>query len=358
MTTRPIEFSDDGKELYWLDSRGRDKAAVVAQDMASGAHARACRRRAGGFFDALIQKPVSLPPLAASSTYLRRRLARARCRLCRRFRGDRETLGRRCPVGAAVQRHAQLARLCRARCRARPVSSTTIAPAKKGRMLFVTRPALAGGAAGADAAGRRHARATASISSATCRARASTRRHAGADGAAGARRAVGRATSGRFNSAHQWLANRGYAVLSVNFRGSTGFGKAFVNAANLEWGGKMHDDLIDAVDWAIAQKHRRAEQGRDLRRKLRRLRGAGRRDLHAGEIRLRHRRVRHLQPEHHRSNTIPTYWKPWTDGVEGADGRLHHGRGPEIPGGAFAAQSRRPHRAAAADRARAQTTCA
>ena len=36
MTTRPVEFSDDGKELYWLDSRGRDKAAVVAQDMATG----------------------------------------------------------------------------------------------------------------------------------------------------------------------------------------------------------------------------------------------------------------------------------------------------------------------------------
>jgi dienelactone hydrolase len=52
---------------------------------------------------------------------------------------------------------------------------------------------------------------------------------------------------------HQWLANRGYAVLSVNSRGSTGFGKAFVNAANLEWAGRMHDDLIDAVDWAIAQ---------------------------------------------------------------------------------------------------------
>jgi len=50
---------------------------------------------------------------------------------------------------------------------------------------------------------------------------------------------------------HQWLANRGYAVLSVNFRGSTGFGKGFINAGNLEWGRKMHDDLIDAVDWAI-----------------------------------------------------------------------------------------------------------
>ena len=52
---------------------------------------------------------------------------------------------------------------------------------------------------------------------------------------------------------NQWLANRGYAVLSVNFRGSTGFGKDFTNAGNGEWAGKMHDDLIDAVDWAVKQ---------------------------------------------------------------------------------------------------------
>lgn len=56
-----------------------------------------------------------------------------------------------------------------------------------------------------------------------------------------------------FNSHHQWLANRGYAVLSVNFRGSTGFGKAFVNAGDEEWGRRMDDDLLDAVDWAIAR---------------------------------------------------------------------------------------------------------
>jgi dipeptidyl aminopeptidase/acylaminoacyl peptidase len=54
-----------------------------------------------------------------------------------------------------------------------------------------------------------------------------------------------------YNSYHQWLANRGYAVLAVNFRGSTGFGKAFISAGDLEWGRKMHDDLIDAVDWAV-----------------------------------------------------------------------------------------------------------
>jgi acylaminoacyl-peptidase len=52
---------------------------------------------------------------------------------------------------------------------------------------------------------------------------------------------------------HQWLANRGYAVLVVNYRGSNGFGKAHVNAGIGEWGGKMHDDLIDAINWAIAE---------------------------------------------------------------------------------------------------------
>lgn len=54
-----------------------------------------------------------------------------------------------------------------------------------------------------------------------------------------------------FNPTHQWLANRGYAVLSVNFRGSTGFGKRFVNAGDRQWSKAMHDDLIDAVQWAI-----------------------------------------------------------------------------------------------------------
>jgi len=49
----------------------------------------------------------------------------------------------------------------------------------------------------------------------------------------------------------QWLANRGYAVLQINFRGSTGYGKEFLNAGDKEWGGKMHDDLVDAVQWAV-----------------------------------------------------------------------------------------------------------
>jgi dipeptidyl aminopeptidase/acylaminoacyl peptidase len=56
-----------------------------------------------------------------------------------------------------------------------------------------------------------------------------------------------------YNTLHQMLADRGYAVMSVNYRGSTGFGKAFINAGNMEWAGKMHDDVIDSVNWLVEQ---------------------------------------------------------------------------------------------------------
>ena len=56
-----------------------------------------------------------------------------------------------------------------------------------------------------------------------------------------------------YNPEAQWLANRGYASLQVNYRGSTGYGKEFLSAGDREWGGKMHDDLVDAVQWAIKQ---------------------------------------------------------------------------------------------------------
>ena len=56
-----------------------------------------------------------------------------------------------------------------------------------------------------------------------------------------------------YDPVHQLMTNRGYATISVNYRGSVGFGKAFVNAANGEWAGRMHDDLIDVVEWAVEQ---------------------------------------------------------------------------------------------------------
>lgn len=56
-----------------------------------------------------------------------------------------------------------------------------------------------------------------------------------------------------FSPMAQWLANRGYVVLQVNFRGSTGYGKHYLNAGNREWGGRMQQDLLDAKKWAIEQ---------------------------------------------------------------------------------------------------------
>jgi dipeptidyl aminopeptidase/acylaminoacyl peptidase len=58
-----------------------------------------------------------------------------------------------------------------------------------------------------------------------------------------------------FDPQAQWLANRGYLCMQVNYRGSTGYGKSFVNAGDREWGAKMQDDLLDAVRWAIDRGH-------------------------------------------------------------------------------------------------------
>lgn len=56
-----------------------------------------------------------------------------------------------------------------------------------------------------------------------------------------------------FRTEVQWLANRGYVCLQVNFRGSTGYGKAFSRAGHKEWGGKMHTDLVDAIEFAVGK---------------------------------------------------------------------------------------------------------
>jgi dipeptidyl aminopeptidase/acylaminoacyl peptidase len=53
------------------------------------------------------------------------------------------------------------------------------------------------------------------------------------------------------NGTAQWFSNRGYAVLQINFRGSTGYGKKYVNAGDRQWAGAMHTDLLDGKDWAV-----------------------------------------------------------------------------------------------------------
>ncbi len=79
-----------------------------------------------------------------------------------------------------------------------------------------------------------------------------------------------------YSPEHQWLANRGYAVLSVNYRGSSGFGQKFLGAGDQEWGGKMNDDLVDAVRWAGGSEDRRSLEGGHRGGGLRRVCGPGR----------------------------------------------------------------------------------
>jgi dipeptidyl aminopeptidase/acylaminoacyl peptidase len=247
--TRAIEFSDDGRELYWLDSRGRDTAAVVAQDLESGA-LRVLAEDQRADFARLLLDPVTQRPVAAEATFERTRWQV----LDSDYEDDFKHLTRQSPGDLAITSMSQDRRnwivayvrddapleyfhYDRHRRWARRLFSST--RALEGAPLVAMEPVIIPARDGLELV---------SYLSRPRNARPGTRLpmvllvHGGPWS-----RDVWRLSPG-----HQWLANRGYAVLSVNFRGSTGFGKAFVNAANLEWAGKMHDDLIDAVDWAIA----------------------------------------------------------------------------------------------------------
>jgi dipeptidyl aminopeptidase/acylaminoacyl peptidase len=250
MGTRPIHFSDDGKELFWLDSRGRDKAALVAQDLARGTTRLIAEDTKADIVEVALE-PSSYRPIAAASVFARKRwhvidpaYGEDYARLAQASTGDLAAAdfsqdGRNCVVyyeqDAAPGHFYHYDRT-----------------SKRAQFLFTRRPAL-------------EKVPLVPMEPVVLRARDGLElvcylsRPSGGEkdkplplvlfvhGGPWARDSWG------FYPTHQWLANRGYAVLSVNYRGSTGLGKAFVNAANLEWAGKMHDDLIDAVDWAIAQ---------------------------------------------------------------------------------------------------------
>lgn len=250
MSTRPIEFSDDGKELYWLDSRGRDKAAVVVQDMATGALRSLAEDDRADFFE-LALEPLSYRPIAAASTFTRKQwhvidptYAEDHAFLTKVSSGDL--------MGASLSDDKQHWVVYYEQ-DAAPGRFLYYDRAKRdARFLFTRRPALENVPLVPMEPVVVRARDGLELVCYLSRPRDANQNKPLAmvllvHGGPWARDSWG------LYPTHQWLANRGYAVLSVNFRGSTGLGKAFVNAANLEWAGKMHDDLIDAVDWAIAQ---------------------------------------------------------------------------------------------------------
>jgi dipeptidyl aminopeptidase/acylaminoacyl peptidase len=250
MTTKPIEFSDDGRELYWLDSRGRDKAAVVAQDMATGATRVLAEDARADIVEAPLE-PTSYRPIAAASMFTRttwhvidRDYADDVAYLSKLSDGDLRSIhlsdDKRHAVvyferDSAPGRYAYYNRT-----------------EKKARVLFSMRPELENAPLVPMEPAVLRTRDGLPLVCYLSRPR---------DWQRGKPIPMVLLVHGgpwardvwALYPTHQWLADRGYAVLSVNYRGSTGFGKAFVNSANLEWGGRMHDDLIDAVDWAISR---------------------------------------------------------------------------------------------------------
>ena len=271
-TTAPLGYTADGKTLYWVDARGRDTAALLAQDVASGQTTVVAQDRRADITDGLFDpqtgrvqgyavnylksEPVALDPaLKPDLDFLQREIS-GEFAITSRTDADDKWL-------VAVDNVT-----------APPAVHLYDRKAKKLSKLYDVRPELTGAPLVPMQAHEIKTRDGLTMVS-YLTVPASVQNPAPADAQGKPRQAVPMvllvhggpwARDGYgYNSYHQWLANRGYAVLSVNFRGSTGFGKNFTNAGDLQWGRKMHDDLLDAVQWAVqrgvAQKDKVAIMG-------------------------------------------------------------------------------------------------
>lgn len=254
LTTSPQGFTTDGKTLYWNDSRGRDTAALVAQDVAGGTTrvvAQDARADiASGLFDVRTGQVQAYEVDFLKHEYvaLDKDVKADLDHLKREMKGDFQVRSR---TDADDKWIVDLD----------PVSAppSTWLYERKGKRLtklFTARPELEGAPLVPMFPQEIKARDGLNLVSYL-----SLPKSADPSGSGKAARPVpmvllvhggpwARDTYG-YRGYHQWLANRGYAVLSVNYRGSTGFGKGFISKADLQWGRKMHDDLVDAVEWAV-----------------------------------------------------------------------------------------------------------
>ncbi|MHA7819184.1 MAG: S9 family peptidase [Erythrobacter sp.] len=253
MTTAPAGYTVDGSVLYWLDGRGRNTAALYAQDTASGERtliAENDRADIGGTF--CDQKTGEV--LGYTVTYLRRTFTALNKEVGASF----DWLDERLEGDFGVSSRTDDDRIWIVWNDPLTAPVTTYIFDREAQTLepfYVARPELEGAPLqpmhGVEIASRDGLTLPSYLTLAAGhdgeRPEAPGPMVLLVHGGPWARDEYG------FNSIHQLLANRGYHVLSVNFRGSTGFGKDFINAGNKQWGLAMHDDLIDAVEWAIAE---------------------------------------------------------------------------------------------------------
>ncbi len=254
MTTGPAGYTRDGKTLYWLDSRGRNTAALIAQDVESG-ETRIIAQSDKADIGGTMRNPKTGEVEAYSVTYLKTE----RTAIDPEIGKSLEWLGERLIGEFGVQSRTEDDSTWIVWNDPLTAPTATYIYDRGAQTLtpfYTTRPELEGAPLQPMHTREIKARDGLTLPSYLTLPPGSDSEGDGipdepvpmvllVHGGPWARDSFG------YNSHHQWLANRGYAVLSVNFRGSTGFGKDFINASNLQWGLAMHDDLIDATDWAI-----------------------------------------------------------------------------------------------------------
>lgn len=256
LSTSPAGYTSDGSTLYWVDSRGRNTAALIAQNTATGAK-RVIAEDAKADIGGTLRDPVTGEVEAYAVNYLKTEWSATDPEIGTSLAWLKERLEGQ--FGIASRTDDDRIWIVANDPLVKP-AATYIYDRKAGTLtpFYTSRPALEG-----MPLQPMHPREIASRDGLTLPSYLTLPPGSDADGdgkpdapvpmvllvhgGPWARDGYG------FNSAHQMLANRGYAVLSVNFRGSTGFGKDFLNAGNRQWGLKMHDDLIDAVQWAVDQ---------------------------------------------------------------------------------------------------------
>ncbi len=259
MTTHPLHFSHDGCTLYMLDSRGRDTAALVAFDMdANTAVARVVAEHPRADISDILTDVNSHEPIGYE-VHIEQREFHA---LHPSVRADAAFLDAQGLGEWHMVSRSEDDRWWTVRCASdrNPASYRLYQrDAKRLTLLHDCYPSLAGAPLA-----RMQATTVKSRDGLDLVCYLTLPVHAERDGEALASIEPlpmvllvhggpwARDVDG-YSAEHQWLANRGYAVLSVNFRGSTGFGKSFVNAGDWQWGAAMDDDLCDAVDWAVAR---------------------------------------------------------------------------------------------------------